>query len=152
MKLIKTLNPESASDEEVVKFEVREAVRAIVYDKNGNIAILNVSKQHYHKLPGGGVEKGEDLHIALKRECQEELGCDIEIIGEVGEIIEYRKMFKMKQISPCYSAKVVGEKGSPAFTDEENEDGFEIQWLPLEKAIPINQDFIWNNLSFTKKE
>jgi len=23
-------------------------------------------------------------------------------------------------------------------------------WLPIEKAIPINQDFVWNNLSFTK--
>jgi len=26
-----------------------------------------------------------------------------------------------------------------------------IVWLPLEKAIPIRQDFIWNNLSFTKR-
>ena len=23
-------------------------------------------------------------------------------------------------------------------------------WLPIEKAIPLNQDFVWNNLSFTK--
>lgn len=23
-------------------------------------------------------------------------------------------------------------------------------WLPIEKAIPMNQDFVWNNLSFTK--
>ncbi len=135
MKFITILNPENASEEEVAKFEVREAVRAIVYDKDGNVAILNVSKQNYHKLPGGGVEKGEELYGALKRECQEELGCDIEIYGEVGQIIEYRKMFSLKQISPCYFAKVVGEKGKPAFTQEETEDGFQIQWLPLEKAI-----------------
>jgi hypothetical protein len=25
-----------------------------------------------------------------------------------------------------------------------------VAWLPLEKSIPIHQDFIWNNLSFTK--
>ncbi len=137
MKFIKIINPENASDEEVAKFAIREAVRAIVYDKDGNVAILNVSKQNYHKLPGGGVEKGEDLQTALKRECQEELGCDIEMYGEVGEIIEYRKMYNMKQISPCYLVKVVGEKGSPSFTEEESEDGFQIQWLPLEKAITL---------------
>jgi len=26
-----------------------------------------------------------------------------------------------------------------------------IVWLPLEKSIPIHEDFIWNNLSFTKE-
>ncbi len=26
-----------------------------------------------------------------------------------------------------------------------------IVWLPLEKAIPIREDFLWNNLSFTKE-
>lgn len=25
-----------------------------------------------------------------------------------------------------------------------------IVWLPLEKAIPVHEDFVWNNLSFTK--
>lgn len=30
-------------------------------------------------LPGGGLDKGETIHDALKRECLEELGCDIKI-------------------------------------------------------------------------
>lgn len=110
MKVIKTLNPEDAADDEVARFQVREAVRAIVYDQDDNVAVLNVSKRNYHKLPGGGVEEGEDVDAALKRECQEELGCEIEIIGELGQIIEYRKMFQLKQISLCYLAKVAGSK------------------------------------------
>jgi len=44
MKLIKILNPENASEKEVEKFRVRQAARAIVYDKDQNVAILNVSK------------------------------------------------------------------------------------------------------------
>jgi len=135
MKLITILNPEHASEEEVAKFKIRTAVRAVVYDKDGNIAVLNVSKQNYHKLPGGGVEAGEDVYTALKRECQEELGCSIEIYDELGQIIEYRKMFELKQISPCYLAKVIGEKGNPSFTEEEADDGFQIQWIPLVEAI-----------------
>ena len=137
MKLLKTLNPENASEQEIVNFRTREAVRAVVYDKDGKIAVLNVSKQNYYKLPGGGVEEGENVYNALKRECREELGYNIEIYGEVGHIIEYRKMFQIKQVSPCYLARVVGEKGKPSFTEEEIEDGFEIQWLPLEKAITL---------------
>lgn len=137
MKNIKTLNPENASEEEIANFKTREAVRAIVYDKDGKIAVLHVTKQNYYKLPGGGVEEGENVYNALKRECREELGCNIETYGEVGQVIEYRKMYQLKQISPCYLARVVGEKGKPSFTEEEAEDGFEIQWLPLEKAIPL---------------
>lgn len=137
MKVIKTLNPENAADDEVAKFSVREAVRAVVYDQDDNVAVLNVSKQNYHKLPGGGVEEGEDVDTALKRECQEELGCEIEIVGELGQIIEYRKMFHLKQISPCYLAKVVGKKEKPSFTEEEMKDDFQIKWLAIEKAIKL---------------
>ncbi len=137
MKTIKILNPENASEQEIEKFQVREAVRAIVYDKDGNVAVLYVSKQNYHKLPGGGIEKGEDMFTALKRECQEEIGCDIDIHKEVGQVIEYRKMFQIKQTSTYYLADVLGEKGNPHFTQEEASEEFQIQWLSLEKAISI---------------
>lgn len=135
MKDLGILNPEHATGAEASSFETRTAVRAVVYDRDGNVAVLHVTKQRYHKLPGGGVEDGEDEMMALKRECREELGCDIEVTGEVGQIIEYRKMLGLKQISPCYTARVVGEKGNPSFTQEESDEGFEIQWLPLDQAL-----------------
>jgi 8-oxo-dGTP pyrophosphatase MutT (NUDIX family) len=135
MKTIITLNPENASEEEVARFRVREAARAIVYDRDGKIGILYVSKENYHKLPGGGVKAGEDIDQALRRECLEEIGCNIEVIGEVGQTVEYRKIFGLKQTSFVYLANLVGEKGVPSFTSKESANGFQVEWLTVEETI-----------------
>ncbi len=137
MKLITTINPENISEAEAATYAVRRAARAIVRDGEGNIGILFVSGKNYHKLPGGGIEAEESVLDALRRECKEELGCEIEIGEEVGEIVEYRKMFRLKQASFCYLSRVVGEKGQPSFTEEEQENGFKIEWFSLERAMAI---------------
>ena len=137
MKTIKILNPENATDEEVAKFKTREAARAIVFDQEGKIGLLEVTKNKYHKLHGGGIEAGESIPEGLKRECLEELGCEIEVYGEVGQVIEYRKMFSLLQTSYVYLAKVVGDKGAPNFMDDELEEGFMIKWVTLDEAIVL---------------
>jgi 8-oxo-dGTP diphosphatase len=135
MKEIKLINPENTSEEEVKKYPVREASRAVVVDREGKIALLHVTKDNYFKLPGGGIETGEDKISALKRECQEEIGCDIEIVGEIGSIVEYRKSFELKQTSYCYFARVSGEKRTSNFDAGEVAAGFEQVWLPYEEAL-----------------
>lgn len=135
MKLLKLINPENVSEEEVKNYKVREAGRAVVFDEDGKIALLHVTKKNYYKLPGGGVEDGEDKIIALKRECQEEIGCDVEVVSEIGSIVEYRKMFTLKQTSYCYLAKVKGKKGVPEFTNSEKRNGFENVWLHYDEAL-----------------
>lgn len=49
------------------KYQIRKAARAIVRNQNNEIAILAVTTENYHKLPGGGVENGEDMLMALER-------------------------------------------------------------------------------------
>lgn len=117
--------------------KIRQASRAVVFDVENNIALLAVTKHNYHKLPGGGVEEGEDFLEALKREALEEIGCEIAVNDELGKIIEYRDEYNLRQESFCYLAKLKGEKGKPDFTDEEIEDGFEILWTSLDDAIEI---------------
>ena len=137
MKLLKKLNPENISEEEVKEYRVREAGRAVVLDEDNKIALLHVTKETYYKLPGGGVEKGEDKIEALHRECNEEIGCNVEIINEIGSVIEYRKIYNLKQTSYCYLAKVKGQKGVPDFTDSEKEKGFEVVWLPYKETMKV---------------
>lgn len=120
------------------KFNRREAVRAVVVNDLGQVALLNVSKRGFHKLPGGGVESGENRVEALAREVSEEIGCAIEIVAELGEIIEYRDEWHQIQTSFCYLAKRVGEQRQNSLTDKEQEDGFEITWSKdLDNAIAI---------------
>ncbi|MDP3948543.1 MAG: NUDIX domain-containing protein [bacterium] len=135
MEQLKLINPEQASEEEVKLYSVRKAARAVVFDKDKNVALLHVSRFGYYKLPGGGLEEGEDIETALRRECQEEIGCEIEVLGEIGSIVEYRKMFNLTQISYCYLAKVKGVKGTPNFDEGELKEGFKGVWLPYDKAL-----------------
>lgn len=137
MKLIETIKLRDLTPVEVQDFEIRKAARAVVFDSSNNIGVLYVSNEKYHKLPGGGLEGEEEIEEALRRECLEEIGCDIEIEEEIGEIIEYRDKWSLKQHSYCYIAKVKGEKGNPSFTEKEVNSGFQIKWLKLEEAIEI---------------
>lgn len=42
------------------------------------------SVKEYYVIPGGGVEQGENLEEAVKREVREEFSVDVDIIGYLG--------------------------------------------------------------------
>ena len=107
-------------------FSTREASRAIVLDKTGRVFLLKINRDHYHKLPGGGIEEGEDIKTALARELLEEIGCTAEVATEIGEIVEYRNQEQLKQISFCFIAKQFGEQLPPSFEQGEIDEGSEI--------------------------
>jgi 8-oxo-dGTP diphosphatase len=43
----------------------------------------------------------------------------------------------MRQESYCYLAELVGKKGAPSFTEKDIDNGFQIRWFPLDKAIAL---------------
>jgi 8-oxo-dGTP pyrophosphatase MutT (NUDIX family) len=133
MKLLKEIKDKEWLEDES-KLKVREAARAVLFDKDSLIPILFVAKKCYHKIPGGGIDAGESKELALVREVLEEAGSQIEVTGEIGKIIEYRSKLNLKQTSYCYIGKVIS-KGEPNFTKKELRNGFKLIWLPLEEAI-----------------
>lgn len=142
MKLLKEISDRDIgldSSMENIPYIVRKAARAVLYDNNNRIAILSVAKGNYHKLPGGGIELGEDIFEALIREIREEVGAEIEVTDVVGCIIEYRNEFKQLQISYCYKAKIIGELAVPNFTEFEMNHGFELSWYSPEEAYKLIQ-------------
>ena len=137
MKLLKTINPENVDENNIPGWEYRKAARAVVFDNENKVGLLDVSSKNYYKLPGGGIEEGEDIKIALDRECEEELGVQVEVLKEIGSIIEYRAQFKLHQTSYCFLAKISSDKNAPNFTDEEKTSGFEIVWVGPKEALRL---------------
>ena len=117
------------------QYKERHATRAIVFDAQNYIGLIYSTKKNYHKLPGGGVEEGEELIDSLKREVMEEIGCHIDTITELGIVEEFRNKFALHQISHCYIAYVLGAKNKPNYEQYEIAEGFEPVWMSLDEAI-----------------
>jgi ADP-ribose pyrophosphatase YjhB (NUDIX family) len=129
----------SQAEEGEILYKIRKAARAVIFNRDREIAVMFVSRDGYHKLPGGGVERDEDLEMALKREVAEEMGCNIEIRPQsIGVIIEYRNSHKLLQISYCFIADAVGDKpGEISYTEREKEQGLQLEWMRLDEAIEV---------------
>ena len=146
MKILKTIRDQDIipgyQPKNEIKYVFRKAVRAVLMDDERKIALLNVTKKNYHKLPGGGAKTEENDFEALRRECLEEIGCDITIEEELGIIKEFRDQFEQEQDSHCYLAKVKGPKGEPKFTAKEIRQGFIPEWVSQEESRGTDPEWL----------
>lgn len=126
------------------EYSERTTVKVILFDEDNNVALVGTK---FRLLPGGGVEEDETLEEAVVRECMEEVGCDVVVEGKVGVIEEFRAKTARRQVTHCFVARVVGEKGVPT-TEQEDEQGIETEWMPLADAY----DFLERQIDLIPNE
>ena len=67
-----------------------------------NIFISPHGKVTLIETSGGGVEKGEDLLVAIERELKEELGAKVEILCKIGVVSDYYNLIHRHNINNYY--------------------------------------------------
>ena len=96
----------------------RQIVRAIVFDDEGWFYFVRAhrnddfGKATLIETSGGGVETGEDLLSAVRRELGEELGARVEVLCKIGVVSDYYNLIHRHNINHYYlcRATAFGER------------------------------------------
>lgn len=126
----------------------RTSVYGVIQDSNGVLLVRDISRtDEKWDLPGGGIDRGEDLLAALRREIQEEVGMEIE--DEPEKICEFTEYFydvssQKGWESSRHFYKVV-HRGTPLL-DGNNDDIVEARHfktpLSVEEVAPVAREIV----------
>lgn len=115
----------------------RLTARAIVRNQDGLYAVMYSDKFKLHSLPGGGVEDGEDVLTALRREVYEETGCVCDEIKELGIVAENRASLDYTQINYYYVVTTTHKPGENHLTESEQASRTVVQWHAFEEMMRL---------------
>ncbi len=102
----------------------RNIARAIVYDESGQFYFVRANrdddfgKATLIETAGGGVEEGEDLIAAIKRELKEELGAEVEVVCKIGVVSDYYNLIHRHNINNYFLCRV-NSFGDKNLTEDE---------------------------------
>lgn len=121
----------------------RHAIRGIIKNKDGKLAMIQSQKYGELKFPGGGMEPNETEQETLLREVAEETGLHVlaESISYYGQVIERKKAFIEKdsifEMQSKYYYCCVDEVhiGLQNLDEYEEKLGYQLVWISCEDAI-----------------
>lgn len=120
----------------------RLTCRALVFNDLGEMALIHIKgtdifgERDHYETPGGGIEKGEDHHIALQREVREELAYECVIEDYLGLIINRYNLLKVITAHHYYVARVT-LKSVSNLTELEKSLFDKIEWKKPEEWLEV---------------
>lgn len=106
----------------------RITARAIVKRQDGLYAVMYADKFKLHSLPGGGVEDGEDVLAALRREVYEETGCICDEVQALGIVSENRASLDYTQINYYFVVTTTHAPSENHLTEAELASRTVVKW------------------------
>ncbi len=119
---------------------VRDIARGIVVDEEGNVAIHRIYRddmfgaQGYYETPGGGVDEGESFEQAFVRECEEEIGCEVEILSPLCDVKDFYNLIGRENHNRFFLAIKV-KQTHKHFASDGDQMIQETLWIPIQEAI-----------------
>ncbi len=136
MKTIKELNDAVLLGKDgMSQRSPRLAARAVLRRRDGKYALMYIEKFDLYSLPGGGVEKGEKLLDALRREIHEETGCSCDKIRALGCVTENRACHDFTQKSFYFAVKTEKPIEKNNLTPKEKAVNIKLMWVPFSTLI-----------------
>ncbi|MGM9603157.1 MAG: GNAT family N-acetyltransferase [Faecousia sp.] len=115
----------------------RLTARAIVKNQDGLYAVMYADKFKLHSLPGGGVEDGEDVLTALRREAYEETGCVCDVVQELGIVAENRASLDYTQINYYFVVTTTHTPGENHLTEAEQDSRTVVEWHTFDEMVRL---------------
>lgn len=115
----------------------RLTARAVVRRDDGLYAVMHTGKYDMYMLPGGGIDEGESIEDALRREIAEETGCRCRQIIPLGYVSENRAHADYTQISYYFAVAADGPAGENHLTEAELSNGTTLQWHTLDETLRL---------------
>ena len=91
----------------------RMIVRAIVFDDEGYFYFVRADRDDDFgravtiETSGGGVESGENLEEAIKRELFEELGAEVKVMCKIGVVSDYYNLIYRHNVNNYYLCRAI---------------------------------------------
>lgn len=127
----------------------RPSARAAII-QDGKIAVIYSRKNKFYKIPGGGVEAGEDNISAMIREVKEEVGLTVkpETVKEFGYVHRIQRGKHEPvfiQDNFYYLCSVEDGQELPQYSDAEKREEFVPVFVDLTEAIRVNEEYVKEN-------
>ena len=128
---------------------IRPSARAIII-KGNKLAAIYSNKMKCYKIPGGGIEIGENPIEAMIREVREEVGLEIivETIREFGYVHRIQKGKHEPvfiQDNYYYLCDAYDSQVPTSYSENEKADGFEPVFISIVEAIKTNELYVKEN-------
>ncbi|MCI2068246.1 MAG: NUDIX hydrolase [Bacilli bacterium] len=123
-------------------YQDRLIARAVVFD-GYDLFFAHVhrddifGKMDFLETSGGGVKEGESLIQGLKRELREELGFEVEVVAELGQVTDFYNLIGRRNLNHYFLARKIKEVPPSLMEDEKNQFHLTLAKVSYEEALEV---------------